>query len=371
MLQVSRRAGRATAAEARRRRRSAAEPAGEAQRAGCRRCLYYVRSGSERAERSARRAAVPLAGECRRVAGGPKGIPLAEHRDSVARFALLAIHPSTEGAARVSASCSESPSRARRARAPSHQSRPVAVWRSDGPTLHGADHNDVADARRDPLPTVTSPEEPRLWASAASPVLRSDRAAIERRTPPAGPPTGRAGTLAERRRSGRRLARRPTIISPHCGEATEIAPRCVRKRGRVAAPRSGEPSAAPVPASGKDRSLASPGLRSRGVPQRTAQLRSLLRTVNGGRSRPVAVSPGRAMRAGAARSGLAERRCPRSSDPASAGDRRRGTRTRRSAGLRATRRLPHRAEASNLVDPASSHMLVSKTKPCMSQCKPN
>ena len=26
-------------------------------------------------------------------------------------------------------------------------------------------------------------------------------------------------------------------------------------------------------------------------------------------------------------------------------------------------------EGSNLVDPASSHMLVSKIKPCMSQCK--
>lgn len=29
------------------------------------------------------------------------------------------------------------------------------------------------------------------------------------------------------------------------------------------------------------------------------------------------------------------------------------------------------AERSSLVDPASSHMLVSKIKPCMSQCMPN
>ena len=136
--------------------------------------------------------------------------------------------------------------------------RPVASGRSDGPTLHGADHNDVADARRGPRPTATSPEEPRPRASAASPALRSDEAAIERRTPPAGPRTRRAGTLAERRRSERRLARRPTIISPHCGEASRIAPRCVRERGRAAAPRSGEPFAAPVPASGKDRSLVCP-----------------------------------------------------------------------------------------------------------------
>ncbi len=28
-------------------------------------------------------------------------------------------------------------------------------------------------------------------------------------------------------------------------------------------------------------------------------------------------------------------------------------------------------ERSSLVDPASSHMLVSKIKPCMSQCMPN
>ena len=34
------------------------------------------------------------------------------------------------------------------------------------------------------------------------------------------------------------------------------------------------------------------------------------------------------------------------------------------------RREPSRAHDSYLVDPASSHMLVSKTKPCMSKYKP-
>jgi hypothetical protein len=39
-------------------------------------------------------------------------------------------------------------------------------------------------------------------------------------------------------------------------------------------------------------------------------------------------------------------------------------------GRQATGGNSHRSDGS-LVDPASSHMLVSKIKPCMSQCKPH
>lgn len=44
-------------------------------------------------------------------------------------------------------------------------------------------------------------------------------------------------------------------------------------------------------------------------------------------------------------------------------------RTRVSSGRARVRNRTH--ERSSLVDPASSHMLVSKIKPCMSQCMPN
>ena len=46
--------------------------------------------------------------------------------------------------------------------------------------------------------------------------------------------------------------------------------------------------------------------------------------------------------------------------------------TRLSLGERESRSQEQEAGAqSSLVDPASSHMLVSKIKPCMSQCMPN
>ena len=41
----------------------------------------------------------------------------------------------------------------------------------------------------------------------------------------------------------------------------------------------------------------------------------------------------------------------------------------RPAMLNARVRVRARCESTNLVDPASSHMLVSKVKPCMSQYK--
>jgi hypothetical protein len=37
--------------------------------------------------------------------------------------------------------------------------------------------------------------------------------------------------------------------------------------------------------------------------------------------------------------------------------------------LQITCNFGYKLRSNNLVDPASSHMLVSKIKPCMSQCK--
>lgn len=191
-------------------------------------------------------------------------------------------------------------------------------------------------------------------------------------------PGGRRGE-APGRRTSRRVPASPTISAGDrygTGESGEpaAAPSPVRPRSRQRVAASRRTIASPARARergtalrGRVRASAAPPSRSRRARARRILLfenhhepRSVARRDPSGRGRAIALGVGPPTRRTGARKHAvrADARAPPSAPDA-------GERSR------ARPRPAPVVKPRSLVDPASSHMLVSKIKPCMSQCKPH